>query len=351
MAQLEGTSREHQYIYALCSYALCRRRFRRRRGPGRPRAYCSTACRRLAQRLRDDHRASTGQWSNRADNGRVAAERLQYLSDQLLDGERRAAQLEDLVRAAGAVAAGVESYVGAAVNDARRRGQSWVSVARAVNLSPDAARRKWQGYTGPEAASLPEAVMVGTTPFSGAGYDVASARSNREQLGAALRYLLRASGRTTGAVADQAGIPATAFSRLLTGERIPEWPAVFTLTTILDGRPEELRMLWEWAKGRTPTAAHGGATAVARLGNAMRGLHLAAGRPTMRDLGLPGVHGAGKLRLLEAVVNGDSMAGWEDFALLVQHLGGSQEQFRHLWEDVQYSIFTLSVKAAVHGTD
>lgn len=350
MAQSRGTTRESQHVYALCAYILCRRRFRRRRGPGRPRSYCCTACRRLAQRLRDSGATSLAPRSNRAENGKAAAQRLQQLSSRLLDGERRAAQLEDLVQAAGAVAAGVESYVGVAVNDARSQGQSWTSVARAVRLSPDAARRKWQGYTGSEAPSSQGNPTVEGVRDNDAALAVAPARSHREQLGSALRFLLGVSGRTAGAVADQAGVPAATFSRLLAGERIPEWPTVFTLTTILDGRPDDLRLLWEWAKGRAPTGAYGNVTAMARFHSALRGIHLAAGRPSLRALSLPdGICGGDKQRILEAALNGDSMADWEDIELLVHHLGGHSDKFLALWEDVRYSLFTLSVKATAHG--
>ncbi|WP_374105254.1 helix-turn-helix domain-containing protein [Streptomyces sp. Tu10] len=213
------------------------------------------------------------------------------------------------------------------------------------------ARRKWQGYAGPEVPPAAGTLAVENTSGNRAEHDVAPARSNREQLGTALRFLLGVSGRTVGAVADQAGIPAASLSRLLAGERIPEWPTVFTLATVLHGRPEELRTLWESAKGRTPTAAHSGTTAVARFHNAMRGLHLAAGRPSLSDLGLANGHGAHKQRLLEAALSGDSMADWDDIALLVHHLGGHPGHFRRLWEDVRYSIFTLSVKAVGHGAD
>ncbi|MFD8115192.1 MULTISPECIES: helix-turn-helix domain-containing protein [Streptomyces griseus group] len=281
----------------------------------------------------------------------ATALRLHYLSSQLLDGERRDAQLEDLVQAAGAVAASLESYLGAAVNDARNRGQSWAAIGSAVRLSPAVARRKWQGYTGPEVPHAASALAIENASDNRAEQDVAPARSNREQLGTALRFLLGVSGRTVGAVANQAGIPAATFSRLLAGQRIPEWPTIFTLATILGGRPEELRALWESAKGRTPTAAHSGATAVTRFHDALRGLHLAAGRRPLSDLGLADAYGADKQRLLEAALSGDSMADWDDIALLVRHLGGDLNHFRRLWEDVQYSIFTLSVKAVGNGVD
>lgn len=351
MAQPKTHSRGNQYDYALCRYALCRRRFRRPRGPGRPRSYCCPACRRLAQHLRDRHGASAASRPNLAGNGKAVAEHLQLLTSQLLDGERRDAQLEDLVKAAAAVAAGVERYVGAAVQDAREQNHSWAFVARGVRLRPDMARRKW-----PDCISQDTPPTLGDQAIEGAGPNhaekkTAVSRTAKEQLGSALRVLLGVSGRTAGSVAEQAGVPVGNFSQLLDGKQVPEWPTVFTLTTILNGCPEDLRALWEWAKGRASTTAPAGATALARFLSAMRGQHLAAGRPTLGDLRLPSDLGLDRKRILESALTGDSMAGWEDVELLVHQLGGQPKQFRHLWEDVQYSIFTLSVKAAPDGRD
>ncbi|WP_371773550.1 helix-turn-helix domain-containing protein [Streptomyces sp. NBC_01438] len=282
-------------------------------------------------------------------NGKAAAEYLQLLTSQLLDGEHRDAQLEDLVKAAAAVAEGVERYVGAAVQDAREQNHSWDFVGRGVRLRPDMARRKWPDRVSQDAPPTLGDQTIESAGLNRAERKTAVSHTAKEQLGSALRVLLGASGRTASVVAEQAGVPVGSLSQLLTGKRVPEWPTVFTLTTILDGRPEDLRALWEWAKGRASTTAPAGATALARFRSAMRGQHLAAGRPTLGELRLPGGLDLDRQRILESALTGDSMAGWEDTELLVRHLGGQPEQFRHLWEDVQYSIFTLSVKAASDG--
>ncbi|MFF2012587.1 helix-turn-helix domain-containing protein [Streptomyces sp. NPDC058195] len=301
----------------LCGYEECLKQFRRRLGPGRPQTYCQPSCRRQAQRLRDKH----------------------------------------------------------ALLDARRDGPSWDSITRAMRVSLDAARRRWREATVPGASS-PSAPggddAVAEPPgASGAQEDVAPLRSSRQQLGAAVSYVLHASGRTVGAVADQAGVPATTFARLLSGERLPEWPAVFTLVTVLGGQPEDFRTLWVWAKGRTPSTSRDGATALARFHAALRGLHLSAGRPPLTGLGRPWPDDAPldvphdirlgtplvtpldarKARRLETVLSGGSMTDWDDTALLVRLLGGRPEQFRPLWDDVQhnllaqYSVLALSVKS------
>ncbi|MFF5567659.1 helix-turn-helix domain-containing protein [Streptomyces sp. NPDC012623] len=274
------------------------------------------------------------------------------MSAELLDIEYRTAGLEDRAKAAIAVAGGVERYVDAFVRDAREQDQSWASIARALRISSEVACRKWKDTAGadapPPGLGSAGAENEGRTRV---GKGTAPAHSNKQQLGSALGFLLRASGRTVGAAAEQTGVPAASISRLLAGERVPEWPTIFTLVTILDGRPDELRPLWEWAKGRAPIAFHGGVTAVSRFQSALRGLHLAAGRPALDEVSLSGSLGTDKIRILESALAGDSLAGWEDISLLVRHLGGRPEQFRPLWEDVQYSIFTLSVKGGPHGQE
>ncbi|MGW8697639.1 helix-turn-helix domain-containing protein [Streptomyces eurythermus] len=264
------------------------------------------------------------------------AQRVLALASELVDAEHRQADLQELLERALSVGAEVEHYFGAAVRDARANGVSWNEIARKARVSEATARAKW----GPRTLrrKMQHRATLTTTPASPpVGVQQGTAPSDhRQRLGAAVSFLLRLHGEPLQAVAQEAGISASCLSRMLAGQRVPDWPTVFTVVVAAGGRPEEFRLLWEWARGHRQPTRRSAAAALTRFRGALRGLQWAVGRA--------GEHAPSSGtddETLTAVLGGELVPDWTTTHRLVQQLGGNPEQVRPLWEDVQYA-FLLS---------
>ncbi|WP_405988041.1 XRE family transcriptional regulator [Streptomyces sp. NBC_00986] len=268
--------------------------------------------------------------------GPGVAQELLALAGELVEAEHQGLDLAELVGRALAVGAEVEHYLGAAVHDARERGASWGDVAREARVSEATARAKWGARTlrrqmrrRAENAVAPVGTQAEAERHPGAP-------SHRQKLSAALSFLLRAHGGTAQSLARQAGVSPSCVSRLLAGQRVPDWPTVFTVVTAAGGRPEEFRLLWEWARGVQQLRRGSAAAALARFHGALRGLQWAAG--TAYDGGEQDGEPVSDAGMIEAVLSGDLVPDWETTHRIVQHLGGTPAQLRPLWEDVQYAF-------------
>src|SRR3954468_5779050 len=106
-------------------------------GAGRRRRYCSTACRRRAQRNRQAGKAPVV--AMQGPMGAAVAAEVRRLAQQLLDSEMRQEELGTLLERAEAIRRELDIYTAAAVQDARHRGEKWESVARAAHVAPETA--------------------------------------------------------------------------------------------------------------------------------------------------------------------------------------------------------------------
>jgi hypothetical protein len=113
---------------------------------------------------------------------------------------------------------------------------------------------------------------------------------------------------------------------------------VFTVVTAAGGRPEEFRLLWEWARGHRQPSRRSAVASLTRFHGALRGLEWAAGRPNGR---LSAHDGTEDDEALAAALSGELVPDWATTHHLVHQMGGDPEQVRPLWEDVQYT-FLLS---------
>lgn len=330
--------------YDICRH--CQERFAQSGGPGRKREYCSIACRRQAQRDRDGR---LGQRSARSAHplGRRIAEDLQALSAALLEAEYDGRPLKELLRCAGEVAREVEYYTAAAVHDARTTGVDWEQVASAAQVSATTARTRWTENRVQERlkrrASERAAVRQTAVPPV-PGRDAAEERLLAQaaerasvKLASALSYLHRASELTIKDVAEQTSLSPSYVSRILSGERTPAWPVVRTLVELFGGDPAELAVLFESAHGLGPRARHAIPDAVARLQAALRGLHLAAGRPRFGSV-RKASHGVLSTQAISEILEGELVPGWEQTSALVTALGGWPADVRPLWEAIHYAF-------------
>lgn len=323
------TGHGDRYEYGTCAFAQCGRRFRRVKRPGRPRRYCQDACRRRAQRVRSQQSGGEPVVVYSPRWGPGVAQRVQALATELVEAEGRKSDLRELVGLAAAVSAEVAHYVGAAVHDARSQGASWGQVAELAQVSEATARARW----GPKALRRQmrrrarQAIAPAVLPAKATA--VPGPLEHRRRLGAAISFLLRARGCAVQEVAQKAGVSPSCVSRLLAGQRIPDWPVVFTVVTAADGRPEEFRLLWEWARGHRQPSRRSATAALGRFHGALLGLLWATGQASGRSTSSD---------TLSAVLSGELVPDWAMTHQIVLQLGGDPEQVRPLWEDVQYSF-------------
>jgi transcriptional regulator with XRE-family HTH domain len=161
--------------------------------------------------------------------------------------------------------------------------------------------------------------------------------------------LQQRSGIPIQALAQQADLSPSYVSRVLTGDRVPAWPVLHMLASILGGRPAELRLLWEQAQGVTRPPRQAVAEAAARVTAALRGLYLAAGEP---DLGaLCGVRSGLMAEEAQAVLRGDTVPDWETVSTLSALLGGHPADLRPWWEDLHYACLASALPGVIppHG--
>ena len=337
--------------FARC--AQCGGRFRQRTGPGRKKNYCTTSCRRRAQRLRDREAVAAPPPAVSSGWGRQVADDGLILAARLAEAERKRLPLADLLAHADALSRNAASYMAAAVQDARTAGTGWAAVAQAAGVSVETARAKWNEQRVKRLLARRDrhwpAALRQADPPRGAPGALAqeqplpgrtSSMEARLQLAAALTSLQRKSAVTLQEAAHQADLSPSYVSRVLAGSRLPTWPVVYMLATIFQGNAGDLKSLWERAHGACPPRRQSVAGAAARLQSALRGLYLAAGEPD-----LPCLVEGGRVSLIaetaREVLDGDLIPDWWTVEALVVRMGGDAAFIRPLWEDLHY-VFLAS---------
>ncbi|MFJ3540465.1 hypothetical protein ACIPQA_34110 [Streptomyces sp. NPDC090109] len=324
-----------RYEYGRCAFPLCGRRFRRLKGPGRPRRYCQDACRRRAQRVRSHRRTEQSPPAHTLREGVGAALRLQTLAEELAEAERRGSDLEELAGLALALSAQAGCYLGAAVHDARAKGLGWSDVARRTHVSEAAARAMWGPRNPPPPVSGHDHYDKSPTTDPAESETGPAPAADSRRLGAAVSCLLRTHGVTVQETARRTDLSFACILRLVTGQRVPDWPVLFTAVTAAGGRPEEFRILWEWARKVQRLPRRSAAASLARFHNALRGLQWASGQAAagavLNDHGV-----------LAAVLDGEMVPDWAMTRQIVQELKGNPDQVKDLWEDVHRSFLITS---------
>ncbi|MFD9728752.1 helix-turn-helix domain-containing protein [Streptomyces sp. NPDC059072] len=318
----------------------CGGQFLQNEGRGRRKDYCSPACRRRAQRHRDGQRRRPPQ--SALPVGRSIAEELYNLASDLLEAEYEGAPLEELLGRTRVLAKECEYYTSAAVRDARRGGLSWEAVAKAASVSVATARVRWGeskvmrrlAMRAVERAAARQAPTPAQLSRSGDGR-AAVGRASR-QLAAALSHLHQTSGMTIRQVAESTELSPSYVSRILSVERSPSWQVVCQMTDLFGGDRFELRVLWENTQG-LPPAPQDFIEAATRLNGALRGLHLAAGRPSTRKIS-EDCSGELDEEAVEDILAGGQVPTWEETGRFVSAVGGHPADIRPQWEAVYNSI-------------
>ncbi|MFD4791224.1 helix-turn-helix domain-containing protein [Streptomyces sp. NPDC058459] len=322
------SSKPHQDVCVVCSGQLVQNT-----GVGRRRRYCGTACRRRAQRQRQASRAVTVE--QQSPLGSAVAAEVHRLAGQLVDSEVRQEELGTLLERAGAIRRELDIYTAAAVQEARHRGEKWEDVARAAHVAPETTRTRW----GPERVArmmVSHANEKGAAPArwrAARSAPIAEAQEAKDavrpeavsamgQLASALTQLQVSSGKTIKEVADRAMLSPSFISRVLSGDRLPTWDLVCSLSGIFESDPAQLRVLFEAAHGMTPAQRQPVTATIQQLHAAVRGLHLAAKEPSAQKieaLSRKAVSAAAVRRVLA----GHDVPDWEVLSALVRALDGS----------------------------
>ncbi|MFU0094860.1 hypothetical protein ACMZ5F_09575 [Streptomyces rhizosphaericola] len=207
-----------------------------------------------------------------------------------------------------------------------------------------ACRRRAQYWRdrAPEA-DRPSSSSLSPPPGSGPGSGVvrprgaggrAGKRDGRRLLGQALRNLFWFSGLTVREVGHLTRIRPGRLRAILDGEVVPTWPTAFMVVTVMRGSPDDVRGLWEWARGHRPPYPASRDGAMDRLRAALRGLRLAS-QPGPVARGETDARLAQEERDLPGVLE-----DWEQARELIEHLGAPAERFRPLWEQARHSALS-----------
>ncbi|MBC3988088.1 hypothetical protein H8N00_04060 [Streptomyces sp. AC563] len=324
--------------------AFCRRGMDVRQGPGRRRVYCSTACRRRAQRARSQGQRERPSQPVSTGLALSVAEGLPEEVAALLAAEQAGAALEAVLERARRLAREVECYVAAAVEDGRRAGRSWDEVAAAAAVSTYTARTRWgEGEVrrllgrrdrerGAGRDEVPR-VSPGRASAARQGEHVAMERAGRA-LAAALSQLH--GDRSLQELARAVGRSPSYISRILSGERSAAWPVVEALVRECGGRPEYVRHLWESAHGLAPRTRVGVDEAARRVHAAVMGLYLAAACPDVEQVCKASE--ALSAEWVKRVLAGVEVPDWARLSALVSALGARPGDLRAVWEGLHYTL-------------
>ncbi|MFJ8510191.1 helix-turn-helix domain-containing protein [Streptomyces avermitilis] len=330
-------------------------------GAGRRRHYCSTACRRRAQRDRQARKAPAV--AQQGPLGASVAAEVHRLAQQLLDSEMRQEELGTLLERAEAIRRELDIYTAAAVQDARHRGEKWESVARAAHVAAETARARWgrervarmmdlhanEKRAAPARWRGSQPARLADGPEDTLGDHSAEVVSPAGQLASALTHLQAASCLTIREVADSTMLSPSFISRVLSGDRLPTWDLTCSLALLFGADPADLRVLFESAHGMTVHGRQPVATAIAQLHAAVRGLYLAAKSPTadrIERLSSKAVSALTARRVLAGI----DVPEWEVLSALVCALGGHPHDFKPLWEAVHYTFLMCDDPRSPEGT-
>ncbi|MGA4838155.1 helix-turn-helix domain-containing protein [Streptomyces sp. G45] len=157
------------------------------------------------------------------------------------------------------------------------------------------------------------------------------------QLASALTQLQANSGMTIREVADSTRLSPSFISRVLSGDRLPNWDLVCSLAVLFDSDPADLHMLYEAAHGITAPARQSVVGAIAALHAAVRGLYLAARRPPVTEIQRRSGN-AVSATVVRRTLAGLDVPEWPDLQALITALGGRPADIKPLWEAVHYTF-------------
>lgn len=307
----------------------------RTNAPGRPADYCGNSCRQAAYRARRRDQTSP-QAATAADAG--VREMIQEVIDEARHLQRLLTHGNgtylDPVEQAVSLTRSAENLTAGLVGRARLARVPWAALGPALAMQPDTARRTYRA--GSVNRRLDHAAQ--RTQFPHQAWPAAPAASypNRScsHLAPVLSGLHRASRLSLRDLAMHMGISSSHASRILSGERFPNWRLTERLARACGADPQVLRRVWEDEKLRDdqePDTAvpDDSADPQQRLRIALRTLHIRAGRPTYQEMAERMAGPITPAQVETALYEGSPR--WQVIATLVAALGGDEPYFYGLW--------------------
>ncbi|MFI6284391.1 helix-turn-helix transcriptional regulator [Streptomyces sp. NPDC051018] len=315
-----------------CPRSGCTNRVEQTPGVGRRRKYCSEACGakfRKYQRERNslpiDIHASglVDLYTDQADElshfvheGR-ALEALETLAYLQADSDRLRAVLVELGHAQKLTTADMAAHLHVSKDTITRwKGAGTRHRIRTQRpdddtVPPDAPR---PGTRHPRPAPAPQRLARADGPAA--------------VLARALAQLHTDAGQNHSSLAAAIGVHRSYIHYIVTGSRIPSWRVAQAFATACDADPEDIRPLWDAARGYQTARP-------ATLDAVLRGLSLAAGHPTPDHLhtlapDLPP-------ELIAAVLDGHAFPDWPIVRRLVAAMGGDTDTTLLLWANARRS--------------
>jgi transcriptional regulator with XRE-family HTH domain len=240
----------------------------------------------------------------------------------------------DPVEQAVSLTRSAENLTAGLVGRARLARVPWAALGPALAMQPDTARRTYRADS--VNRRLDHAAQ--RTQFPHQTWPAAPAASypnhSRSHLAPVLSGLHRASRLSLRDLAMHMGISSSHASRILSGERFPNWRLTERLARACGADPQVLRRVWEDEKLRDdqePDTAvpDDSADPQQRLPIALRTLHIRAGRPTYQEMAKRMDRRLTPTQI-EAALN-EGSPHWQVIATLVVALCGDEPYFYGLW--------------------
>lgn len=292
---------------------------------GRPGEYCGTQCRQAARRKRQQQVPPD---TTSLDKELLAgAKQLAAETDSLLTMLENNPSSEEPLLSLVRIQQHHDKLLLKAATRAKQRNLSWERIGQILHMHKDSARHKF-GHRPSAPVSTPHSTSAparGTPDDERPAASTATRSSN--QLAPVLSHLQRASKLSLRAISERADISPSYLSRILSGERFPNWPVTARIARILGADTSALRKVWEDASAhhgnvRSPTPTE--------LVPALRHLHQRAGSPSAVTLALAT---AGHLDPadIDAILDGALLPAWNTVHRLVLALDGVPTYFHPLW--------------------
>lgn len=340
------------------SCAICRRSFTPNGGPGRPKLYCTKACRTAARRKAPPDDASAG--TSHHELIVEIAETLRMRTDSLIASVHEQQGSSELLAHRVALERQLDDLEAAIVRRGRVADESWQALASPLGVSNETLRKRWSAQAlerrlerrvsgsaepsarppdGPvflprqrgTADGQPVRAHEDSTPTPSPLTGDAGPRTARQLLSSALSHLQRCRGGSLRELAGHAGVTPSYVSRVLSGDRRPSWPVTRTLVEFCGEEPAVLYPLWRLAHGqpvdvRVVTAEQ----AAMEFHRFIRSLYLAADRPDPGVL-VHSVRHTLRLADVEQVLTDVYVPDWPTTVRLVSALRGRPTDVRPLW--------------------
>lgn len=339
----------------------CQRAFTQELKPGRPRNYCSDACRNQA-----NHRKKVSGQETAHDPSRheaLLAETIQALRqavNNLTDAVREQRPSAELLRCRAQIARLSEDVEAVAVRRGRDRGESWDVMSDALALSRDRLRKKWtleifdrrmgRRPSPPQPLSTNAGITVfipqqrppdthrDGTPETDTGPEPNGSpptyphpSTPTQLLASALSYLQRRSGYTLRHLASDVRVHPSYVSRILNGERDPSWEVTAGLAVACSADAADLLPLWN-AVHHVATPSPSTPTQAVNLYRAvLRGLHLAAAAPSPQAICEASDYSLTTTDIVRAL-NGPRIPDWPTTQHLVLALRGRPADLYTVWQ-------------------